>query len=87
MNVMASATISGKRTNRVRVKRRAASAGTAKARYRKDPSTRALDTVQVCVSMPVADLLALDAVCERVQMARSHFVRQACKHFAAQVLR
>ncbi len=79
------ASLSGKRTNRVRVKRRAVSAGTATRRYLKDPSTRGLDTAIVCISLPVEELVALDAVCERTQMARSHFLRQAAKHFAEKV--
>lgn len=79
------AVVSGKRTNRVRVKRGATSAGTATRRYRKDPNTRGLDTVTVCISLPVEELVALDAMCERTQMARSHFLRQAAKHFATKV--
>ena len=31
--------------------------------------------------MPIAELELLDSVCERVQMARSHLLRQAVKHF------
>lgn len=55
---------------------------TAKVYFRKDPKTRGHATAQVCISMPVSDLIALDAECERVQMARSHFIRQAIRHFA-----
>ena len=86
----ASATIArGVTTNRVRVKKRVArrtvSAGTAKARFRKDPLTRGLDYVCICISLPVAELEQLDSWSERVQMARSHFLRQAAKHFAAKI--
>lgn len=85
MKITATADIGGKKTNRVRVRRKAASAGTALARYRKDPSTRGLDVVQVCISMPAAELVDLDATATRVQMARSHFIRAAVKHFATKV--
>jgi hypothetical protein len=83
MKLTASATITrGAKTNRVRVKRVARSAGTAMARYRADPTVRGLETAIVCISMPAEELAALDAACERTQMARSHFLRQAAKHFA-----
>lgn len=82
------ATISGKITNRVKVKRisaRKRSPERAKIAYRKDPSTRGLDYVVIAVSLPVGELATLDEMCERVQMARSHFLRQAVKHFGAKV--
>lgn len=82
---MASATIEGKRTNRVKVRRRATSAGTALRRYRQDPAVRGHDVVTVCICLPVAELAAIDAMCERVQMARSHFLREAAKHFSSKV--
>lgn len=85
MKILATADIGGKRTNRVRVRRKAASAGTAMRRFRKDPLTRGLDYAMVCISIPVAELAALDAIAERVSMARSHFIRQAVRHFAAKV--
>lgn len=37
-------------------------------------------------TLGAGELAALDAVCERVQMARSHFLRQAAKHFRAFVV-
>lgn len=78
--------VRGRKTNRVVVKRRAdPSPQRALRRYRKDPLTRGLDYTTVCVSLPVEELAALDIVCARVQMARSHFIRQAVKHFAAQI--
>lgn len=80
-----SARIEGKRTNRVKVKRAAASPGTAMRSYRQDPTVRGMDTVVIAVSLPAGELAALDAMCERVQMARSHFLRQAAKHFAEKV--
>jgi len=51
--------------------------------YRQDPTVRGLDYVVVAYCLPVAELAALDVVCESVQMARSHFLRQATKHFTA----
>ena len=59
-----------------------ASPGTATKRYRQDPTARRGDTVTFCVSMPIEDLVRIDTACERLQMARSHFLRQASKHFA-----
>lgn len=85
MNVVASATVGGRRTNRVRVRRKAKSAGTARVAFRKDPSTRGLDYAVICASLPIAELEAIDAACQRVQMARSHFLRQAAKHFIEQI--
>lgn len=91
-----SASVDGVITNRVRVRPKkkrgparkqftAASAGTALARYRADPSVRGQDTAKLCISMPVAELAALDAMAERTQMARSFFIRQAIKHFIVKV--
>lgn len=74
--------VTGTKTNRVRVKRRQQSAGTARKAYRSDPAVRGMDTAVFCASMPVGELEQLDAVCAEVQMARSHFIRQAVKHFA-----
>jgi len=51
--------------------------------YRQDRSVRGLGCVVVCVSMPRSELVELDAVALRAQMARSHFVRQAVKRFQA----
>lgn len=73
------------RVAKVRAKRKATSAGTAMRRFRKDPTTRGLDYAMVCISIPVGELAALDEVAERAQMARSHFIRQAVKHFAEKV--
>lgn len=77
--------VTGKTTNRVKVKRRARTTGTAMVRFKKDPSTRGLDYVQLSISVPVGELAQIDAWAERAQMARSHFLRQAAKHFAAKV--
>jgi hypothetical protein len=94
-NVRTTATVGGKITNRVRRVRSARTKRTkalarrspqrAKLAYAKDPSTRGLDYVQVCVCMPVAELAVLDDMADRAQMARSHFIRQAVKHFSAKV--
>lgn len=73
----------GVKTNRVRVQRKAASAGTAMRRFKKDPATRGLDVAIVCVSLPVGELALIDAGCEELQMARSHLLREAAKAFIA----
>lgn len=83
MKIVATATVEqGVKTNRVKRVRKAASAGTATARYKQDPNVRGMDTAVTCISMPTVELVQLDAMCERVNMARSHFIRQAVKHFA-----
>jgi hypothetical protein len=88
VRIITTATIEkGAKANRVRVKRKASASTRATVnRYRQDPAVRGMDTVITCISLPVAELDAIDGVCERVQMARSHFLRQAAKHFAAYVL-
>lgn len=74
-------------TNRVRVaKQPQRSPGTRRKAYRADPEVRGLDTTTVCISLPIGELESMDATCERVQMARSHFLRQAAKHFTQFVL-
>jgi hypothetical protein len=78
----ASATIGGTITNRVKIANKTKPrARNAVKRFRKDPSTRGKPYQQVCVSMPVAEVVALDRACDHAQMARSHFIRQAVKHF------
>jgi hypothetical protein len=72
--------VRGTKTNRVRVKR-SKSPGSVRKRYRQDPAVRGMDSTMVCISLPIAELEALDSMCDRVQMARSHFIRQAVKHF------
>lgn len=85
-NIRVTASVGGKKTNRVKVRRRVAkSAGTALARYRKDPALNGLDVAITCISLPVAELAEIDAICERLQMARSHFLRLAAKSFAEKV--
>lgn len=72
----------GKKTNRVRKSKVERHQPQRKlALYRKDPSSRGMDTTVVCISMPVEDLARIDAACERVQMARSHFLRRAAERF------
>jgi ribbon-helix-helix CopG family protein len=74
--------IQGASTNRVRVRKKPEqSPQRARHRYRQDPSVRGMDTVVLSISMPVAEMVELDAVCERVGMARSHFIRQAVKQW------
>jgi len=87
MKIVASASIGGVKTNRVKVKRIAqTNTGRALSRYRQDPTVRGMDTVITCISLPVQELAELDEVCERVQMARSHFIRQAVKLLRQQLL-
>jgi hypothetical protein len=81
VKITASAVIErGTKTNRVRVKR-PKSPGHVRKRYRQDPAVRGMDSTVVAISLPIAELEALDAMCDRTQMARSHFIRQAVKHF------
>lgn len=77
--------VSGKRTNRVKVQRVRRPRRVAETRYRLDRSVRGKGHVHRQISMPPDELRALDAFAERVQMARSHVVRQAVKHFMAKV--
>ena len=78
-----SATMGGVITNRVKIaKRKQASTQTVLRRYRTDPLVRGMDTAIVSISMPAAELAALDELAEQTQMARSHLIRQAVKHFA-----
>lgn len=50
-------------------------------RYRSDKSVRGQGCVMVSISLPAAELVALDAACDRLQMARSHLLREAVKHY------
>ena len=77
-----SAQVGGKKTNRVKMR----SAGKAMNQYRQDPSVRGMDTVVVAISIPAGELAEMDAFAARVQMARSHLIRQAVKHFRVKVL-
>lgn len=71
---------------RSRVRRpQQSSVGHAYRRFRKDPSTRGLDYAQVCISVPIAELAAIDAAAEQAQMARSHFLRVAAQQFAERI--
>ena len=86
LDIRASATIvTGTKTNRVRVKAKSKSPGTVRKRYRSDPTVRGMDSVAVCISLPIAELEFLDAISDRISMARSHFIRQAVKHFAEKI--
>ena len=80
--------VTGKMTNRVKV--RATSAPrTARQpkRYKADPTRGQGEGYRiVCISMSPAELAELDAFAERVQMARSHLIRRAVKHFRVKVL-
>ena len=57
----------------------------APRRFRADRETRGKGTVQVCVGLPLDELESLDAMADRCQMSRSHFIRQSVKHFGAKV--
>lgn len=56
------------------------------ASYRKDRTTAGRPYKVICISIPVDELVVLDAFADRVQMARSDVLRQAAKHFRVQVL-
>ena len=71
--------------NRARAKRRKRPANGVQ-KFKADRSTRGKGSVQVIASMPASERDALDAIATRVQMSRSHFIRQAVKHFAVKVL-
>lgn len=85
LQIRATADISGAVTNRVKVKKRSQSAGYMRKSYRSDPAVRGMATVVACISMPIAELERLDEICASVEMARSHFIRQAVKHFAEKI--
>ncbi len=95
MDITMSATVGGKKSSRVKVAERPAidpnnrsrdkSPSRALLRFKKDPTTRGKDYTVIGMSIPVDELAALDAACAKAQMARSHFVRQAVKFFAAHV--
>jgi hypothetical protein len=53
---------------------------------RRDGAARGQAYRVISVSIPVGELVALDAFAARVQMERSHLLRQAYKHFAVKVL-
>lgn len=81
MQIVASATVSrGKKTNRLKIKRKAdMQAQRAVHRYKQDPTARGMDVVVIGVSLPVRELAIIDAACEQMQMARSHFLREAAR--------
>lgn len=54
-------------------------------RYHADPAARGKGTVIACVSMPKAELALLDALAKKTQTSRSHFIRQAVKHFGVKL--
>lgn len=56
-------------------------------KYGRDASVAGKPYKQVVFVAPVAELAELDAWCARAQMSRSHFIRQAAKHFIAFVSR
>lgn len=85
MRVVASAeVVRGVTTNRIRMRRRSPRAELK--RYRLDHSVRGLGARVVSVSMPPRELRTLDAAARRAQMSRSHFIREAAKRFAREVM-
>ena len=48
-------------------------------RYRADRGC--FDVRQACISMPPAELAAIDRSADAAQMSRSHWLRQAAKRF------
>lgn len=84
MKLAASASIvRGKTTNRVRVRNTVIDPSPQRAlhRFRKDPSTRGRVYVTICICLPVDELAVIDETAERIEMARSHFLREAAKRF------
>jgi hypothetical protein len=86
MKITASATIGGKKTNRIKVKRAPGrkldtSPQRAVRRHFHDPASRGKTYVTTCISMPVEDLVLIDEFAELAQMSRSRFVREAAKRF------
>lgn len=74
------ATIGGKRTNRVRVRRwRRRPEGEPRRdepkRYRADRTVR--DVVQACLSLPRELVQRIDQEATRLRQSRSHYVRRA----------
>ena len=57
----------------------------SKGRYRTDRAIVGRGAVIKCVSASASDWAALDEAALRVQMSRSHFVRQAVKYFIAKL--
>lgn len=54
-------------------------------RFKKDPLVRGLDFTVISVSLPAEELAAMDELCERLRVARSHLIRSAVKRFKAEV--
>jgi predicted transcriptional regulator len=82
---VATATIEqGAKSNRVRKVKRTKPKPEPK-RYHADRAVLDQGSEKACISMPPAELVELDRVCERAQMNRSHFIRQAVKHYIAKL--
>lgn len=85
--------VRGAKTNRVKVGRSRRSIARihetspqrAKARYAKDPSIRDRLYVVISISLPVDELVAIDAVSERINMNRSAYLRHAALMVASLV--
>lgn len=59
---------------------------TGKGFYKADGTLDGSGTKVVAISIPPAELVQLDEFCRRVQMSRSHMLRQAWKHFQQKIL-
>lgn len=53
--------------------------------WRADQSVRGKGTIQACVAFPPDELAWLDRMAQRCQTSRSHFIRQAVKHFGEKI--
>ena len=73
MKIVASAKVGGAITNRVTMVRPPRS--TQRKRYAKDRSVSHVKTI--CISLTPKQLALIDAECERLEMARSEFLRGA----------
>jgi hypothetical protein len=85
VKITASATVGGKKSNRVKLhaKRGRPAKPPEKKRQRVMPGSapRKSGYVVISVSMSTDDLLAMDALASRVQMERSSMIRRAVAHF------
>lgn len=77
--------VGGKISNRVK-ERRVRKPPHPPKHHRQDKDVRGLGHRTICVSLPQGELADLDALADRVQMARSHVIRQEVKRFAVFVL-
>lgn len=80
--IRATATIvRGRKSNRVRRVKRVIDPSPQRAlrRYRKDPTATGLPYTVISLCLPVAELAAIDSVCEALGLARSQLLRLAAR--------